>query len=244
MEEISLQKAAIGSLFDRIAPCYDRLNHLLTLNIDRRWRRLAARTLGKGTPKVLDVACGTADLSIALVQQGRARRVIGADLSTRMLDIGKAKVAKSRLEGQIALQEGNALELPFGDADFDAVTCAFGVRNFMLPEKGLGEMYRVLRMGGRLTILEFSYPKSRLVRLFYDGYFNNLLPRIGRRLSKDSAAYSYLPASVKQFPYGQPFVQMLNMAGFVNVRQKSLSCGICMLYTAEKKVHDSTLQRP
>lgn len=221
-------------MFDRIAPSYDRLNHLLTMNIDRRWRRRAARSLEKDTPNVLDVACGTADLSIALVRQGRAKKVTGADLSKGMLEIGRRKVEKAGLCEQIWLQEGNAQELPFGNEAFDAVTCAFGVRNFSQLEQGLSEMHRVMRKDGRLAILEFSYPNSQLVRLFYDGYFNRVLPRIGRLLSKDSSAYNYLPASVRQFPYGQPFIEMLGKAGFENARQRKMSCGICTLYTAKK----------
>ncbi|MCR4965123.1 MAG: bifunctional demethylmenaquinone methyltransferase/2-methoxy-6-polyprenyl-1,4-benzoquinol methylase UbiE [Bacteroidales bacterium] len=226
-------KTNIGSLFNRIAGTYDRLNHLLSLNTDRRWRRRAVRKL---TPckKALDVAVGTADLAIEIARQNKSEHITGIDLSEEMLRIGKDKIRKAQLESRIKLEQGSVLELPYSDEQFDAVTCAYGVRNFSDLEKGLQEMCRVLRQDGQLAILEFSYPDNSVIRFFYDFYFSKILPAIGRRVSKDATAYNYLNHSVKEFIWGEEMAQRLRAAGFRNVTFKPMTFGITTLYLAQK----------
>ncbi len=234
LNNVDKEKYTIGNLFDRIAPSYDTLNHLFSLGIDRGWRRKAVHCLNDNTREVLDVAAGTGDFSIALCKQEKARKVVGIDLSEGMLALGRKKVHEVGLSREITLQHCDVAEMPFDDNRFSAVTCAFGVRNFSRRKEGLDEMYRVLQEGGKLIILEFSYPKNKIVNLLYNWYFTKFMPVVGGWLSKDKKAYSYLPASVKSFPYGEPFVQELEEAGFVYIGQRQLSCGICTLYTAEK----------
>ena len=178
------EKQHIGQLFDRIAGTYDGLNHGLSLNIDRRWRRQTVKAM-QPAEYVLDVAIGTADLTIAMLKGGKVSRVTGIDLSDRMMEIGRQKVRKAGLETNVNFVHGNAQEMPFPDASFHAVTCAFGCRNFQNLDEGLREMYRVLKQGGQVTILEFSYPSNRLVRALYDIYFTRVLPSIGRIVSRD-----------------------------------------------------------
>ena len=234
------EKQHIGQLFDRIASTYDGLNHGLSLNIDRRWRR---KTVARMFPakQVLDVAIGTADLAIEMLRQGKAEQITGIDLSDVMMAIGKKKVDGSRftvngkrISGLVKFVHGNAQEMPFEDNSFDAVTCAFGCRNFQDLDAGLKEMYRVLKPGGQVTILEFSYPSNRFVRALYDIYFTHVLPAIGRLVSKDKTAYSYLNKSVKSFCWGEAFAQHLRDAGFTNERIETLTFGISTIYTANK----------
>ncbi|MBR6130664.1 MAG: bifunctional demethylmenaquinone methyltransferase/2-methoxy-6-polyprenyl-1,4-benzoquinol methylase UbiE [Bacteroidales bacterium] len=226
-------KQNIGNLFNRIASTYDRLNHLLSLNTDRRWRRRAVRKL---TPcnKALDVASGTADLAIEMVRQDRVQQVIGIDLSEEMLRLGDEKVRKADLASRITLQQGSALELPYPADQFDAVTCAYGVRNFSDLNNGLQEMHRVLREEGQLLILEFSYPDNKIIRFFYDFYFTKIMPAIGQKVSKDPSAYSYLNHSVKEFIWGEAMVEKLRAAGFRNVSFHPMTFGITTLYLAQK----------
>ncbi len=227
------EKKNIGSLFDRIAGSYDRLNHLLSLNIDRLWRRRAVNGM-QPAEHVLDVAIGTADLAVELVRRHKAERVTGLDLSVEMMKMGEDKVRRAGLDGRIRFVHGNALAMPFGDGAFDAVTSAFGVRNFSDLEQGLREMYRVLRQGGELTVLELSYPSCCVVRWAYDIYFSYVLPVIGRVLSHDRSAYTYLNRSVKHFVWGETFCDRLRQVGFVNVTFTPLSLGICTVYRACK----------
>ena len=231
------EKQHIGQLFDRIAPTYDGLNHGLSLNIDRRWRRKAVQMM-QPAQKVLDVAVGTADLTIEMLRVGKAEHVTGIDLSDRMMAIGKEKVEK--LKGpkgsSVDFLHANAQQMPFNDHSFDAVTCAFGCRNFSNLQAGLKEMFRVLKPGGQVTILEFSYPTNRLVRALYDLYFTHILPFIGRLVSKDKTAYTYLNRSVKSFCWGEAFIQQLHDAGFVNGQFKQLTFGISTIYTAQKTI--------
>ena len=230
-QEISQQKQHIGHLFDRIAATYDGLNHGLSLSIDRLWRRRTVRLM-QPADHVLDVAVGTADLTIAMLRAGKAQRVTGLDLSTEMMRIGQAKCAKRGMN--VTFVEGNAQQMPFADASFDAVTCAYGCRNFSDLDAGLREMYRVLRPGGQLTILEFGYPSNRLVRALYDAYFSYVLPWVGRIVSRDKTAYTYLNRSVKHFCWGEAFVQHIHDAGFRDEHFRTLSCGISIIYTAYK----------
>ena len=232
------EKQHIGQLFDRIAGTYDGLNHGLSLNIDKRWRRKTVKRMPP-VQHVLDVAVGTADLTIEMLRRGKAERVTGLDLSDRMMEIGKGKVERlkvkgERLEERVEFIHGNAQAMPFEDASFDAVTCAYGCRNFQNLDEGLREMCRVLKPGGQVTILEFSYPKNRLVRAVYDLYFSHVLPLVGRIISRDKTAYTYLNRSVKSFCWGEIFVQHLHNAGFKDGAFHPLSFGITTIYTATK----------
>ena len=226
------EKGNIGQLFDRIAKTYDGLNHGLSLNIDRLWRRKTVAKMPKAE-HVLDVAIGTADLAIEMFMRGKAQYVTGIDLSDGMMAIGKQKVDRLKIEG-ITFVHGNAQAMPFEDRCFDGVTCAFGCRNFSNLSAGLSEMYRVLKPGGQVTILEFSYPTNKLIRAVYDLYFSYFLPWIGRMVSKDKTAYSYLNRSVKSFCWGEAFVQHLHEAGFSDEQFTPLSFGIATIYTAVK----------
>lgn len=226
------EKQHIGQLFDRIAGTYDRLNHLLSLNIDKRWRRRAVRLLPERSAQVLDVAIGTADLTLELLRQERAEQITGIDLSRNMMAIGEQKVAKKGYASRVRFDYGSAQQMPYADASFDAVTCAYGVRNFADMDEGLREMRRVLKPGGRLMVLEFSYPTNPLIRWGYDLYFTHILPWVGKLLSRDKGAYSYLNRSVKHFPYGEAFAEHLRAAGFSNITIRPLTFGITTIYTA------------
>lgn len=228
-----MEKNEVGRLFDRIAGTYDKFNHVLSLNIDKSWRRRTVRRM-RECSSVLDVATGTADLAIAMARSGKAGTVVGMDISTKMMDIGRGKVERAGLDGKISFMEGSALEMPFDDCSFDAVTCAYGVRNFSDLDRGLGEMLRVLRPGGQLLILEFSYPSNRLVRALYDFFFTNIMPLVGRIISKDADAYIYFRNSVKNFIWGREMASRITQAGFSNVSFKAMTFGITTLYIAEK----------
>ena len=235
------EKQHIGSLFDRIAPTYDGLNHGLSLNIDRLWRR---KTVALMSPAehVLDVAIGTADLTIAMLRAGKAQRVTGIDLSREMMRIGEEKLTPKQGAAQtgtpgakpVNFVYANAQFMPFDDASFDGVTCAFGCRNFSDLDAGLREMYRVLRPGGQVTILEFSYPSDKLIRWGYDLYFSHVLPLVGRLVSRDKTAYTYLNKSVKSFCWGEDFLRHLTQAGFQDARFETLTFGIATIYIAKK----------
>lgn len=227
------EKQHIGQLFDRIAGTYDGLNHVLSLNIDKRWRRRAIRMLAPAE-QVLDVAIGTADLTIEILRQGKAQHVTGIDLSHGMMAIGEQKVAKRGYAPQVQFDYGSAQQMPYANASFDTVTCAYGVRNFANMDEGLSEMYRVLRTGGELMVLEFSYPTNPVIRWGYDLYFTHILPFIGNLFSRDKGAYSYLNRSVKNFPYGEVFCRHLRKAGFSQIKATPLTFGISTIYTAVK----------
>lgn len=227
------EKQHIGQLFDRIAGTYDSLNHVLSLNIDRRWRRKAVRTLSANA-KLLDVAIGTADLTIEILRQQKASHITGIDLSRKMMAIGEQKVAKLGYSNLVTFDYGSAQQMPYADASFDAVTCAYGVRNFANMDEGLREMHRVLRPGGELIILEFSYPTNPLIRRGYNLYFSHILPFIGNLFSRDKGAYTYLNRSVKDFPYGEAFAEHLRVAGFSGITVTPLTFGITTIYHAKK----------
>ncbi len=229
------EKQNIGSLFNRIAHSYDTVNHVLSLNIDKCWRRKTVKMLPKTSRDVLDVAIGTADLAIETLKRGKATRVTGLDLSTEMMRIGAEKAAKQGLSEQVEFVEGSALEMPFADGRFDAITCGFGVRNFSDLDKGLREMYRVLRRNGTVLILEFSYPTNPIIRWAYNFYFSRLMPLIGGIISKDKSAYTYFYHSVKNFVWGKEMVERLEQAGFTNVTNTTLTFGIAQIYKGVKK---------
>lgn len=199
MEENS-KKTRVREMFDSIAPRYDLLNHLLSFGVDRLWRRRMVGVVAAGTPAaILDVAAGTGDVAVALARRLPAARITGIDLSGEMLAVGRGKVARRGLCDRIELVQGDAEQLPFPDGTFDAVTIGFGIRNFGSIEAGLAEAFRVLRPGGRLCILEFSTPRGRCFGLLYRFYFHRILPLVGRLISKDDSAYTYLPESVDHF---------------------------------------------
>ncbi|MDR2883300.1 MAG: bifunctional demethylmenaquinone methyltransferase/2-methoxy-6-polyprenyl-1,4-benzoquinol methylase UbiE [Alistipes sp.] len=240
------KKEFVGGMFDAIAPTYDALNHFLSLGIDRLWRRRVVRMVSRaslvGTAgdeairkfTILDVATGTGDLVISLARRIAAARIVGVDISEGMLARGREKVARCSLSGRIVLQPGDAEALEFPDSTFDAVTVAFGVRNFGDIDSGLREMQRVLRPGGRCFVLEFSEPRGALFGPVYRFYFHRVLPWLGRLVSRDRGAYSYLPRSVDEFPAPERFAAMLREAGFAAVRVRRLSLGIAYVYEAEK----------
>lgn len=221
-------------MFDNIAPTYDFLNHLLSLNIDKIWRKKAVQVLKRKSPKyILDVATGTADFAIELLQLN-PEEVIGIDISEKMLQIGRAKIRKGNLDDRIMLQRADSEGMPFPDNKFDAVTVAFGVRNFENPKKGLLEMCRVLKPAGTLIVLEFSKPRVFPVKQMFYFYFHYVLPVMGQIFSKDQRAYAYLPESVQFFPDEKGFCRLLEEAGFKTVQCASLTFGIASIYTAEK----------
>lgn len=231
-----MSDSPIAAMFDRISPKYDALNHLLSFNIDKVWRRKTAKEVAKSHPNtILDLATGTADLAIALAKRNPDACIIGMDISEKMIEIGKEKVRCQNLEDQIDLCLGDAASLPFEDASFDAVTVAFGVRNFEDLGQGLSEIHRVLRPGGQLTVLEFSIPEKFPIKQVYRFYFKHILPKIGKWLSKDPNAYSYLPKSVERFPRPDAFCNLLTSNHMENCKAKPLSLGIAMLYTCDKE---------
>lgn len=210
--------------FDEIARDYDRMNHLMTAGLDRCWRK---RAVVHG--KVLDVACGTGDMAVELLRQGCS--VTGVDLSKEMMAIAKRKAPQA--EYRLADVE----RLPFGDASFDAVTCAFGVRNFVHLDQGLGEMLRVLKPGGRMVILELATPDSSLIRPFYNLYTRRIIPWLGQRLAGSREAYTYLPRSIERFPKGDAFLQLIQNSGFriQESCQRKLTFGVCRMYVINKE---------
>lgn len=229
------KKEEVAEMFNNISPRYDFLNHALSLGIDRLWRKRAIRELRKYQPKdILDLATGTADFAIAAAVL-KPRKIDGVDISSGMLEVGREKIKAKGLENLITLRLADGESLPYSEQCFDAVTVAFGVRNYEHPERGLAEMHRILRPGGAVFVLEFSKPEKFPVKQLYHFYFRNILPLVGRVISADRSAYAYLPESVAHFPYGESFLQMLREAGFVNCRSIPLSAGIASLYIGEKK---------
>jgi len=223
-------------MFDAIAARYDLLNHLLSAGIDRRWRRQAIRALSlTGRERVLDLCTGSADLAIAAVEaRAPARRVVGVDFAHAMLRVGHGKVLGGRLSDRIELLRGDATRIPLRDGTVDAITIGFGIRNVENTGAACDEMRRVLVPRGRLAILEFAIPSTPVVRSCYLWYFNSVLPLIGRIVSRHSAAYGYLPASVGAFASPDEFVTILRQHGFVNVAALRLTFGIVVLYTADR----------
>lgn len=227
------KKREVEEMFDNIAPKYDLLNHVLSMKIDVLWRNKLVKWMNADRPKlVLDVATGTGDLAIS-VQKGTGAEVVGLDLSQQMLNVGIEKIKKANLDGKISMQKGDAENLPFESNKFDAVCVAFGVRNFENLEIGLAELSRVVQNGKSVYILEFSKVEGILGPL-YMFYFKNILPLIGRLVSKDNRAYTYLPDSVNAFPFGEKMKNILLSSGFSKVEYKKLSLGIATIYKATK----------
>ena len=223
-------------MFDSIAGDYDALNHILSLDVDKIWRKKALKQIvdAPAPVQVLDLACGTGDFSIAIAKALTGGHVTGVDLSEGMLAVMREKVDKAELNGMISIEEGDGENLRFPDNTFDRVTIAFGIRNFEDRPKGLREMLRVLKPGGRPVILELSRPENKIIRWFYDLYFLHILPKIGGKVSGDKAAYAYLPASVAAFPGKKEFTATMREAGFRTVTHKAFTLGICRMYTGEK----------
>jgi demethylmenaquinone methyltransferase/2-methoxy-6-polyprenyl-1,4-benzoquinol methylase len=225
------KKEQVTAMFNRISGRYDLLNKILSLGIDRLWRRKLVRWLSAKSPsQILDVATGTADLAIAISKANPEARIQGLDIAQEMLDVGQIKIDKLSLDQQITLKTGDAESLPYPDASFDAVSVAFGVRNFESLENGLAEMYRVLRPGGQVWVLEFSQPRGWFRPIFLL-YFRYLLPLVGRLTSKDQRAYTYLFESVQAFPEGESFLNLLRNTGFTQVSWSPLTFGTCSIYT-------------
>ena len=222
-------------MFDNIAPAYDRLNHTLSLSVDRIWRRRVVRIVGRLHPRrVLDMATGTGDLAVMMARSIPEAHIKGVDLSEGMLDVARRKVAACGLGGRIELLQGDAEHLALADASVDAATVAFGVRNFGDLEAGLGELARTIRPGGAVVILEFSRPRNPLFRAVYEFYSGRILPRIGGAVSRDRRAYEYLPASVGAFPAPEDFMRLMERAGFRNCCARSQSFGIAQIYVGER----------
>lgn len=231
----SSKKQQVADMFDDIAVKYDFLNRFLSAGIDVGWRKKAIRQLQELHPKkILDVATGTADVAIMASGILKPEKIIGIDISDGMLEIGRQKITKQGLNGIIELLNGDSETINFGDATFDAVTVAFGVRNFQHLEKGLSEIKRVLKPGGKLVVLEFSQPKMPVVKSIYNLYMKVICPNVGKLFSKNRNAYKYLDASIKKFPEGKNFTQILDNLGYLNTYSKPLSLGICSIYCGTK----------
>jgi demethylmenaquinone methyltransferase/2-methoxy-6-polyprenyl-1,4-benzoquinol methylase len=234
MDIAGADKQYVRSLFNAIAYRYDLLNHLLSGGIDLYWRRKAIEQLRPDAPRsILDVATGTGDFALAALRL-EPERVVGVDIAEKMLAIGREKIRRRGEEDRVTFEQGDAEHLPFPDAAFDAAIAAFGVRNFENLNRGLREMARVLKPGGRVIVLEFSRPKAAPFRQFYMLYFRTLLPLIGRLVSGHPGAYTYLPDTVMRFPEGPAFLEHLRSSGFEMLREERLTFGIATLYSGRR----------
>ncbi|MBD5225703.1 MAG: bifunctional demethylmenaquinone methyltransferase/2-methoxy-6-polyprenyl-1,4-benzoquinol methylase UbiE [Bacteroidales bacterium] len=226
----------VEEMFDSIAPAYDFMNRAMTMGIDKIWRAKAVAMVRGGAPRrILDVATGTGDLAIKLARAVPEASVTGIDLSEGMLEIGRQKVASAGLADRIALTKADCLDLPFADGSFDAVTVAYGVRNFENLAAGYREMARVLSPGGMLCVVELSVPQGRIVNPLYRLYSGKIIPAVGRPISRDSAAYSYLPASIAAMPQGERMLDIMRGAGLSDAALRALTFGVCTIYTAFKR---------
>lgn len=228
------KKKQVEKMFDTISTNYDGLNRVISFGIDVKWRKKVVNLVGNTNPDaVLDIATGTGDLAINLTKTG-AKKIVGLDLSEGMLAVGRKKISEKKLSKQIQMVQGDSEALPFEDSSFDAITVAFGVRNFEDLEKGLSEIYRVLKPGGIFVVLETSVPTKFPFKQGYHFYTRNLLPVIGKLFSKDKVAYSYLSESAAAFPYGENFNNILRKIGFTNIEDKPQTMGVATIYTAAK----------
>ena len=225
----------VEEMFDNIAPSYDKLNHRLSWNIDKGWRRKAIRQLAPFKPQtLLDIATGTGDFAILAAEMLHPQKLVGADISEGMMEIGRKKVREKGLQDIISFDKEDCLHLSYQDETFDAVTAAFGIRNFASLDSGLREMQRVLRKGGHLSIVELTSPVSFPMKQFFHVYSHTVLPVYGRLISKDTSAYSYLTKTIEAFPQGEQMVEILHKAGFSEASFKRLTFGICTMYFATK----------
>jgi demethylmenaquinone methyltransferase / 2-methoxy-6-polyprenyl-1,4-benzoquinol methylase len=228
------KKGQVEEMFDQISPRYDFLNHLLSFQIDKIWRRRAVKILGRYKPiTILDIATGTGDFAIAAARL-KPQKITGIDLSEGMLKFGRQKIERKGLGNVIELRKGDSEDLPYSENTYDAAIVGFGVRNFENLKAGLAEIYRVLQPGGAFIVLEFSKPRNRFFRNLYFFYFTRILPRLGRMVSKSNRAYSYLPESVQEFPDGDDFARILEAVGFVKCRWFPQTFGIATIYEAQK----------
>ncbi|WP_146947500.1 bifunctional demethylmenaquinone methyltransferase/2-methoxy-6-polyprenyl-1,4-benzoquinol methylase UbiE [Cyclobacterium qasimii] len=228
------KKQQVANMFNNISKNYDLLNHVLSMGIDIIWRKKAIKMLKDDQPKlILDIATGTGDFAIEALAL-KPDKIIGVDISEGMLNVGRKKMKQKKLDHLIDLQMGDSEKLLFEENKFDAVIVSFGVRNFENLEKGLADMYRVLKPGGKTVILEFSTPKKFPMKQAYSFYFKYILPQIGKVISKDNSAYTYLPESVKAFPDGNDFINILERVGFKNTQCKTLTFGISSIYIGIK----------
>ncbi|MCO4293212.1 bifunctional demethylmenaquinone methyltransferase/2-methoxy-6-polyprenyl-1,4-benzoquinol methylase UbiE [Solitalea sp. MAHUQ-68] len=231
----STKKEQVAQMFDKIAGKYDFLNHFLSLGIDIWWRKKAIAELMSVKPNyILDVATGTGDLAFQAIETLKPEKIIGVDISEGMLALAEKKIAERNLQHIFSVKVGDSENLPFEDNTFDAVIVSFGVRNFENLEKGLKNIQRVLKPGGKAVVLEFSKPTMFPFKQLYNFYFFNLLPFIGKVFSKDNSAYTYLPESVKAFPDSEKFTEILGRSGFGETKIKKMSLGICSIYTGIK----------
>ena len=234
MDVTGADKQYVRSLFNAIAYRYDLLNHLLSGGIDLYWRRRAIEHLRSDGPRsILDVATGTGDFALAALRLN-PDRVVGVDIAERMLAIGEEKIRSRGLTDRVAFQQGDAEQLQFDDGTFDAAIVAFGVRNFENLNRGLREMARVLKPGGRVIVLEFSRPRTEPFRHIYMWYFRTLLPLIGRLVSGHAGAYAYLPDTVMRFPEGSAFLEQLGASGFDDLSEERLTFGIATMYSGRR----------
>ncbi len=225
------KKQQVANMFDKIAFRYDFLNRFLSAGIDVSWRKKAIRELKQSNPQIiLDVATGTGDVAIMAYEILNPKYITGIDISEGMLELGRKKIEKLQLQDKLKLIKGDSEKINFPDASFDAVTVAFGVRNFENLEKGLSEMLRVLKPGGKLVVLEFSKPKQRAFKGFYNLYMKMIAPGFGSLIAKNKEAYQYLNKSVKNFPEGQQFISIMDKAGYKNTYLKPLTLGVCTIY--------------
>ena len=228
-----LKKDGVRQMFDRIAPTYDKLNHLMSLGIDRRWRRAAVDALGHYKPKeILDIATGTGDFALLLAKRIMPQHIVGADISEGMMAIGREKVEKEGLQDTISFRHEDCMQLTFSDGTFDAVTSAYGVRNFQDLDRGLREMRRVLRPGGHLLIVELTPPPHFPMKQLFWLYAHVVMPLLGRLISHDDSAYTYLPASMEAFPQPEQMEGILRSAGFSDVQWRRFTFGISTMYLA------------
>ena len=234
-EDQGTKKEQVADMFNNISKTYDFLNHFLSLGIDIIWRKKAINELKSIQPKlILDVATGTGDFAFEALSILKPEKIIGVDISRGMLDIAQQKIDKRGESNRFEVKLGDSEKLPFDENIFDAVTVAYGVRNFENLEKGLADIQRVLKPGGKAVVLEFSKPKVFPVKQLYKFYFNYITPSIGKLFSKDARAYTYLPESVAAFPDGQAFVFLMDKTGFKNTKCRPLAFGICSIYTGIK----------
>jgi demethylmenaquinone methyltransferase / 2-methoxy-6-polyprenyl-1,4-benzoquinol methylase len=233
--EQATKKEQVADMFNNISKTYDFLNHFLSLGIDIIWRKKAINELKKDQPKlILDVATGTGDFAFEALSILKPEKIIGVDISQGMLDIAQQKIDKRGMGDLFEIKLGDSEKLPFSDSQFDAVTVAYGVRNFENLETGLADIQRVLKPGGKAVVLEFSKPKVFPIKQLYKFYFNYITPGIGKLFSKDSRAYTYLPESVAAFPDGEKFTGLMDKVGFKNTKCRPLAFGICSIYTGIK----------